>query len=81
MMDRDAELERIRLYAAATRQRIHRLDVLLDDQARILNLDPLLNTKDGQHSFTLFDIQVYSVTFLLASTGAFLAGFWTARFR
>jgi hypothetical protein len=80
MMDRNAELERIRLYAAATRQRIHRLDVLLDDQARILNLDPLLKT-DGKQSFTLFDIQVYSVTFLLASTGGFLAGFWTARFR
>ena len=79
-MDRDAELERIRLYATATRQRIHRLDVLLDDQARILDLDPLLKN-DAKHSFTLFDIQVYSVTFLLASTGAFLAGFWTARFR
>ena len=84
-MDQDAELERIRLYTAAARQRIRRLDILLDEQVRILDLDPTLNGNSRSkshrrgHLITRAELQVFAVTFAVAALGAFLAGFWSAR--
>ena len=85
-MDREAELERILKFTAAARQRIRRLDVLLDEQVRILTLDPALNQRSGsrrlkRHRFTMLEIRAFAITCLVASLGAFLAGFWSARFR
>jgi hypothetical protein len=85
-MDSEAEVERIRLFTAAARQRIRRLDVLLDEQVRILALDPSLSGKtfyrrNKGHLITRLDLQVFAALFLLASLGSFLAGFWTAHFR
>jgi len=82
-MEREAELERIRQYTVAARQRARRLDVMLEEQVRILNLDPSLNggllrRKRGGHLITLVEIRVFTAGFLLASLSAFLAGYWTA---
>lgn len=83
-MDSSAELERIRQFTTAAKQRIRRLDVLLDEQVRILDLDPALNGRRlGQqsrgHLITQMELRVFKVAVALASLGAFLAGFWTAR--
>jgi hypothetical protein len=86
IMDLEAELERIRQYSAVARHRIRRLDVMLEEQARILNLDPALNAavfekRPGGHLITLVEIRVFAVGFVLASLAAFLSGYWTAHFR
>ena len=86
-MEREAELERIRQYTVAARQRARRLDVMLEEQVRILNLDPSLNSglllqkRGGGHLITLVEIRVFAAGFLLASLSAFLAGYWTAHVR
>jgi hypothetical protein len=85
MMDRQSELERIRQYTGTARLRIRRLDSLLDEQIRILDLDPSLNGRSNRrrstsHPVTLTEMRMFFATFLLAALGAFLAGFWTARF-
>ena len=85
-MDREAELERIRLFTTAARQRIRRLDVLLDEQVRILDLDPSLNPhperrRTKRHVISLVELRVFAIAFALAALAAFLAGFWMARFR
>lgn len=87
IMDEEAELERIRLYMAAARHRTRRLDVLLDEQERILKMDPSLNLggdwrRDWQrqrHAIGRIEMRVFAATFGLAALAAFLAGFWTAR--
>ena len=83
-MDSSAELERIRQFTTAAKQRIRRLDVLLDEQVRILDLDPALKSRrlcqrSKGYSITLIEIRVFGLAVALASLGAFLAGFWTAR--
>ena len=85
-MNREAELERIRLFSIAARQRIHRLDVLLDEQVRVLDPDQPLNGEMFRkwtkgRLITRIELQVFSVVFLVASASAFLTGFWVARFR
>ncbi len=85
-MEREAELERIRQYSAAARHRVRRLDIMLEEQARILNLDPSLNANIFRkhppgHLIKLSEIRVFGAVFLFASLGAFLAGYWTAHFR
>lgn len=85
-METDSELERIRQFTTAARQRIRRLDVLLDEQVRILELDPALNSatySGGRyrgHSITKVEIRVFAFAFSMAALGAFLTGFWLARF-
>ena len=44
-MDSQAELGRIQQFTTASRHRIRRLDVLLEEQLRILQLDPTLSAK------------------------------------
>lgn len=82
-MEQEAELERIRLFTAAARQRIRRLDILLDEQVRILDLDPSLAShsrasQPGQ-LITRIELQVFAATFAAAALAAFLAGYWIAR--
>ena len=84
-MDHEAELERIRLFTTAARQRIRRLDVLLDEQVRILELDPSLNLhaerrRAKRHLITLVELRVFAIAFAFAALGAFVAGFWIASF-
>jgi hypothetical protein len=81
-MDSTVELERIRRASAAARQRIRRLESLLDEQLRILYLDPAFagsQKKPGGHRITWVEIRVFAFAFSLASLAAFLAGFWIAR--
>ena len=83
-MDSSAELERIRQFTTAAKQRIRRLDVLLDEQVRMLDLDPALKSRglgerSKQHLITAIELRVFGLAVALASLGAFLAGFWTAR--
>lgn len=85
-MNSEAELERIRQFTAAARQRIRRLGVLLDEQVRILELDPALRgpaaiRRGTGHLITGIEVRVFAVAFFLASVGAFLAGFWSSRLR
>ena len=84
-MDREAELQRILKFTAAARQRIRRLDVLLDEQVRILALDPALSVRAAPrsakgHRFTMFEVRMFAMSCLLASLAAFLAGYWSAVF-
>lgn len=83
IMNEEAELERIRLHTAATGQRIHRIDVLLDEQARILKMDSSLNPwgdwQKRRHTIGRIEMRVFAVTLTMAALAAFLAGFWTAR--
>ena len=84
-MDNEAELERIRQFRATARQRIRRLDVLLDEQARILDLDPDLKAmahgkQTKGHLITEVEIRLFAITLAIGALSAFLAGFWTARF-
>ena len=83
-MDSLAELERIRLFTKSSRQRIRRLDVLLDEQVRILKSDPAfkgrrLGKQSQGHRFTKVELRAFTIAFALAALGAFLSGFWTAR--
>lgn len=83
-MDKDAELERIRQFTAAARQRIRRLDGLLDEQVRILELDPSLNgtafrKRSRGHLVTMTELRIFALTVTLAAIGAFIAGFWSSR--
>ena len=81
-MDSEAELERIRQFRTAARQRLRRLDVMLDEQMRILDLDPALNGHGhGPKGRTVSQVELrfFAVAFGLAALGAFLAGFWIAR--
>ena len=81
-MDSEAELERIRQFSTSARQRLRRLDVLLDEQMRILDLDPALNSRDHGpkgRSISRMELRFFAGAFGLAALGAFLAGFWIAR--
>ena len=82
-MDSEAELERIHQFATSTRQRLRRLDVLLDEQMRVLELDPLLNGRGrpSVHAVTKTELRLFTIALGVAALGAFLAGFWTARLR
>ncbi len=84
-MDSTAELERIRQFTTAAKQRIRRLDILLDEQIRILDLDPSLNggqlrRRSRGHLITRMELRIFGLAVASASVGAFLAGFWMARF-
>ena len=85
-METGAELERIRQCATSARQRLRRLDVLLDDQMRVLDLDPLLKRRASRgkpaiHAITKTELRLFTIALGVAALGAFLAGFWTARLR
>ena len=84
-MESEAELERIRQFTTAARHRLRRLDVLLDEQMRVLELDPLINLRGSRrrsrvHPITRLELRVFTIALGLAAMGAFVAGFWTARF-
>jgi hypothetical protein len=85
-LDRNAELERIRLYTLSARQRVRRLGVLLDEQIRILQLDPALHSaafrrRGGAYSVGIWGIRVFFAAFLVASLAAFYGGFVMAQHR
>ena len=85
-LDRNAELERIRLYTLSARQRIRRLDVLLDEQVRILKLDPALQSAafrrdEGAFSMGVWGVSVFFAAFVIASITAFYGGFVLAHHR
>jgi hypothetical protein len=79
-LDREAELERIRLYTLSAQQRIRRLDVLLDEQIRILKLDPALRAaafrrRGHARKFNMLEIRVFVAAFTIAALTAFYGGF------
>lgn len=92
-MDHEAEMERIRLYSNAARQRIKRLDVLLEEQSRLLSLDeswsgltlvqrpaavPEVPPPDG-HVVTLAEVRFFLACITIGAFAAFVGGFWLGR--
>ena len=81
-LDKTSELERIRLYTLSARQRIRRLDVLLDEQIQVLRLDPALRSSNflkragTAYRFGRIEVKVFLAAFTVAALTSFYAGYW-----